>query len=268
MSQQELTARLTRIFRDKNQKRRARDLMSLRDHRPLETLDAIISLFGFPELDIRRRAGKSLHSFRGLLQLRGIVLAEHLVQNEDSHIRLSCAVALMNNPAAPVTRAYRRALGDSFDKVAEIACQELGRRGGSGSTEALMRTLGSRSWCLRLEACKALITQGTADGRVVGALEVMARETEALIYDAECDRFEAMERQLERETDEPLPWGHSWGKLETILSHARCLANLESRTKPSASRKGGTASNNIPSTRPNGAFTGIALKLTCAKHQI
>src|SRR5215471_17981903 len=139
MPQPAMLSTITSILRDEDPTRRRRELTALRDQAPLETLDTIISLLGSPEEEIRRNAGKSLSIFREYLESRGQALAEHLAQNADAHIRLSCAIKLMDNATAPVTLDYRRALEDPVDKVAQIACLEVGHRGGVGSTEALMR---------------------------------------------------------------------------------------------------------------------------------
>jgi hypothetical protein len=221
--------------------RRRRELTALRHQAPVEALDAIIILLGSPEQEVRRRAGKSLSIFREYLESGVQGLVEHLVQNADAHVRLSCAIKLMDNPTKPVTLAYRRALEDPFDKVAQIACLEVGHRGGVGSTEALMRTLDRSSWRVRLEACKALITQGTADERVVTTLEAMAQEPEARVYDKECDEFEAIEQEVQQESGEASPWGRPWGKLETILNQARSLAKAGQMAEPGASPNSGPA---------------------------
>ncbi len=235
MTQPALLSTITTIMRGEDPARRSRELTALRDQAPLDTLDAIIALLGSPEQEIRLQAGKSLSIFREYFESRGQALAEHLLQNADARIRLSCAIKLMGNPTTPVTLAYRRALEDPFDKVAQIACLEVGYRGGAGSTEALMRTLDRSSWRVRLEACKALITQGTADERVVSALEAMAQEPEARAYDTQCGEFEAIEQELQQETGEALPWGRSWGKLETILNQARSVARAGHSDEPGAS---------------------------------
>jgi len=241
MPQPALVLTITTILRDEDPARRRRELTALRDQAPLEMLDAIISLLGSPEQEIRRQARKSLSIFPEYLKSGGQALAEHLVQNADAHIRLSCAIKLMGNPTTPVTLAYYRALEDPFDKVAQIACLEVGYRGGAGSTEALMRMLDRNSWRVRLEACKALITQGTADGRVAAALEAMAQEPETRVYDTECDEFEAVEQEVKKETGEALLWGRFWGKLETILNQARSVAKAGHRDEPCAAPNGGPA---------------------------
>jgi hypothetical protein len=138
----------------------------------------------------------------------------------------------MNVPAPPVTEAYRCALGDSFDKVAQIACVELGSRGGAENADALIRVLDHPSWRVRLEACKALITLGKADQRVVATLEAMSREPEAGTYDAQCDDFERIQQEVAQELGESPPWGRLWGKLHSILEQARNLSASGGTAKP------------------------------------
>jgi len=145
MPQPALVSTISTILRGEDPARRRRELTALRDQAPLETLDAMISLLGSPEKEVRRQAAKSLSVF-----------AEHL----------------------------------------ESAGQ---------------------------------------------ALETMAREPEAHVYDTECGEFEAIEREIQQETGEALPWRRSWGKLETILNQARSVAKAGPGAKPGASPNGGLA---------------------------
>ncbi len=213
-------------------------MAALRDSAPVEALDSIISLLTSPEQTLRRRAASSLSMFRDHLEARAGVLIEHLLHHTDPRIRLGCAIVLMNVPTPPVTAAYRLALGDSFDKVAQIACVELGSRGGAENADALIRVLGHPSWRVRLEACKALITQGKAGQRVVATLEAMSREPEARIYDAECDDFDRIVQEVAQESGESLPWGRSWGKLHSILNQARSIAASGGAAEPGAPPSG------------------------------
>ena len=141
------------------------------------------------------------------------VLIEHLLHHPDARVRLSAAIALMSDRSAPVTRAYRCSLDDSSDKVAQLACAQLGDRSGAENVEALFRVLNHRSWRVRLEASKALITQGLTDHRVAETIEALSKAPEAAFYDAECDLFDS----VTRESNEKWP-GKRWGKLDTILS--------------------------------------------------
>jgi HEAT repeat protein len=244
MIESPLTERVTAILLSEDGAERIGAMAALRDSAPVDTLDSIISLLSSPEQKLRRRAGSSLSFFRDQLEPRAGVLAEHLLHHSDPRIRLSCAIVLMNVPAPPVTEAYRCALGDSFDKVAQIACLELGSRGGVENADALIRVLDHPSWRVRLEACKALITQGKGGQAVVVTLETMGQQPEASIYDAECDDFERIEQEVAQETGESPPWGRCWGKLQTILEQARNLA------KPGDTAERGVAPNVGPATLP------------------
>ena len=141
------------------------------------------------------------------------VLIDHLLHNPDARFRLSCAIKLMKDLSAPVTGAYRSSLNDSSDKVVQLACTQLGYRGGVENTEALLRVLNHGSWRVRLEACKALITQGITDHRIGETIEALGKEPEATIYDAECDLFE----EVTKKSGEVWPCKR-WGRLNTILS--------------------------------------------------
>jgi HEAT repeat protein len=229
-----LTERVAAILLSEEGVGRIRALRGLRDSTPVDALDSILSLLSSPDQKLRRRAGSSLSFFREQLEPKAGVLAGHLLHHSDPRIRLSCAIVLMQVPDPAVTEAYRCALGDSFDKVAQIACVESGARGGAENTDALIRVLGHISWRVRLEACKALITQGKAAERVVAALETMSQEPEAGIYDSECDDFERIQQEAAQESGESLPWGRGWGKLQTILEQARNLATSGATAEPGA----------------------------------
>jgi HEAT repeat protein len=224
MIESPLTERITAILLSEDGVERIRGIAALRDTAPEEALDAVISLLSSPDQKLRRSAGGSLSFFRDQLEPRAGVLVEHLLRHSDPRIRLSCAIVLMNVAAPAVTEAYRGALGDSSDKVAQIACAELGSRGGAENGDALIRVLGHASWRVRLEACKALITQGKADQRLVATLEAMSQEAEAGIYDSECDDFERIQQEVTQQSGESPLWGRGWGKLHTILEQARNLA--------------------------------------------
>ena len=144
-------------------------------------------------------------------QLSGLLI-DHLLHNPDARVRLRSAIKLIKNLSAPVTGAYRCSLDDPSDKVVQLACWQLGDRGGVDNTEALFRVLNHSSWRVRLEACKALITQGISDHRIAETIEALGKEPEAAIYDAECDDFE----RVIKEPGESWP-RKMWGRLSTIL---------------------------------------------------
>jgi len=189
----------------------------------MEAFDAIIALMEHSNEKVRRRAGSALERFPRQVEQRADVVIEHLLHNPNPWVRLSCAIKLMSVETALVTLAYRHALEDSFDKVVQIACSEVGCRGGIANTSALIRVLGHTSWRVRLSACIALILQRAAGQSVVETLEVMSREPEARIYDAECDELDRVFQDVYRKLSETAPceW---WGKLNTILEQARNLA--------------------------------------------
>ena len=140
-------------------------------------------------------------------------LIHHLLHNPNARVRLSAAIRLMKDLSTPVAIAYRSSLGDTSDMVVQLACAELGHRGGEGNIEALFPVLNHNSWRVRLEACKALITQGITDHRITETIEALSEDPEAAVYDTECDFFQEVIKE----------YGHGWpdkfwGKLNTILS--------------------------------------------------
>ena len=150
-------------------------------------------------------------------------LASLLQSDPDRRVRLCCAIGLMSAKGPLVEKAYLHAVADSDEKVGQIACGELGERGGAKAEAALFRTLTTRSWDVRLSACKALITLKAADQRVVRTLEKMATEPEAKEYDAQIEEFKKQERQLS--TQHAAPPIETWGKVGTILEQARRIAD-------------------------------------------
>lgn len=202
-------------------------LSRVRPQPPNEVLETLVALLRFPDEKVRRRAGGALSSFRlaGVdMQPYAAALAEYLEHGMDPRVRASCAALMMSATGPVVDRAYLHALRDPEQTVAQIACLEVGARGSAEGTGALFGMLNHPNWRLRLEACKALITQKTADQRVVSTLEAMGREPEAAAYDAENeDNAEAMQLFMAAS-------GHGdeidkcWGKLDTILAKARRVA--------------------------------------------
>jgi hypothetical protein len=179
--------------------------------------------------------------FREHLERRTDLLVEQLLHNSDQRVRLSCAIALMFVPGEPVTGAYRRALEDPFDKVVQIACLQVGSTCGP---EALLSTLDHSSWRVRLEACKALITQGNVDQRVLATLEKLRQDPEAQIYDTECDEHDMITRGaakelLGEELANELGEVEVWGKLDTIIAKARSTFKSRHRTERNATPNGG-----------------------------
>lgn len=145
----------------------------------------------------------------------------HCLKNDaDQNVRLCCAIGLMSHKTSPVRDAYISAVRDVYDKVAQIACGQLGFFGGMEATTALFETLSNPLWRVRLEACKALITLKAADKRVVSTLDQMCQESEASKYDAEHDEFERLIGNVEL----PDEWQGMWGKIGTILEQARQIA--------------------------------------------
>lgn len=219
-----LTTTVTTILMNDDLRSRRSALVELFKRSPMPVLDTIISLLDSPDETLRRRAGSALGRFRKHIKLKTETLSRHLWHNADSRVRLSCAIVMMSSPAPSVTLAFRNALADESEKVAQIACMELAERGGGENTAALFRTLSHAVWRVRLEACKGLITQGKADQRVVATLEAMQREPEAVIHDSEIDEIERIMQEVTNESGKSSLYP-CWGKLPAILQQARSQAN-------------------------------------------
>ena len=150
---------------------RFRYLRELKEKTPVEAFSALISLMESPDEKTRRRAAHALNWFRELIPQRADVLANHLERDSNSEVRLTCAILLMDvrNPAVDV--AYAHAMADSEEKVAALACKEIGFRGGDTGIAALFNVLKDARPKVRLLACMALIHQEAADEKVVSTLE-------------------------------------------------------------------------------------------------
>ncbi len=202
-------------------------LSKLRPQAPKEIVETLLALLRYPDEKVRRRAGGALSSFRmeGVdMQPYAESLADYLEHGPDPRVRLSCAILMMSTTGPVVNRAYLHALRDSESQVAQLACLEVGARGSAEGRMALFQMLDHPHWRVRLEACKALITQENADQRVISTLEAMSREPEAAAYDAECeDNVELLQSMMKA-------FGHGdkmdqcWGKLATIIQRARDVA--------------------------------------------
>lgn len=138
---------------------------------PAEAFAALISLLDSPDEKIRRRAVHALGWFRDRVPERADVLVNHLLHDENSEVRLSCAIHLMRVRTAAVDLAYARAVGDADEKVALLARNEIGFRGGPEGVNALFHALTNGLPKVRLFACIALVRLGAADGKVVSTLE-------------------------------------------------------------------------------------------------
>lgn len=218
---------LSAILRLENQAKRYAALAELREAEPVAAMTAMIGLLDSPDKALRLQAVRMLPLFKSkaaLIEPHVDRLAQHLQRHPDEWVRFACAVTLMSAEGAAVEGAFIAALRDSFEKVAQIACFELASHQSEAERQALVETLHHPSWRLRLEACKALITQQAAAERVVDTLEQMDREPEARAYDVECDKVDAIIKEAEG-GQSPEWWDGRWGRMNEILNKARAIAN-------------------------------------------
>lgn len=181
----ELTDRVAAALTQDDWATRSKRVAELKDQRPAETFAAVIGLLNAPDQLLRRRACGSLSRFRDRAVEQAETLASLLLHHADPVVRLSCGIAIMDVRTPAVDAAYLRAWSDPDEKVATMACWQVADRCGEVGTQALFAAIVNRPWRIRMVACKALLNQGTADGRVVVALEAMSHEPEAAVYDQE-----------------------------------------------------------------------------------
>jgi HEAT repeat protein len=166
-------------------KQRSDAILELKCSQPADAFAAVVSLLNSPDQLIRRRAGGALSRFRDQAVEQAEALAGHLRRNPDPRVRLSCGINLLDVQTPSVDQAYLQAIADADEKVAILACWQVAHRSRAEGTRALFTAIANLPWRVRMVACKALINQGTADERVVAALESMSREPEAAIYEQE-----------------------------------------------------------------------------------
>jgi HEAT repeat protein len=164
---------------------RSNAILELKRSQPAEAFAAVVSLLNSPDEVIRRRAGGTLSRFRDQAAAQAEALAGHLRHNPDPRVRLSCGINLLDVQAPTVDQAYLLAIADADEKVAMLSCWQVAHRSGAEGTRALFTAIANLPWRVRMVACKALINQGTADERVVAALEGMSQEPEAAIHEQE-----------------------------------------------------------------------------------
>lgn len=211
---------------------------------PDKVVSVLIELLDSPERMIRHRASAALSNFKApaLVEQYVEVFADKLCHHEDEWVRLGCAIYLMSAQSPVAESAYLHALHDPFVKVVQIACVQAASYREPGQ-KALLDTLNHSSWRVRLEVCKALIIQRTADQSVVETLEKMKSDPEAAVYDAECDELdglcgeldELVKKELVQGSDEPHQWWDGrWGKLDRIITQAREVAAGNRSVLPSS----------------------------------
>lgn len=218
-------------LRDNDRMRRLETLRRMAVTNRDSTTSALLDALEGTDKQLRSRAAWAL-SLLPLKQSPEVAnaLVYHLKTDPDTAIRLSCAIGLMGNQTPQAVGAYIHAAKDTNEKVAMVACSELGYRGAegaaAGAVEVLFELLAAPSWHIRLQACKALINLKAADGCVVMALEKMSQEPEAKEYDADIESFERIDKEVQAEfpDESEIEVEKGWGKIETLLQHARDIA--------------------------------------------
>lgn len=190
-----------------------------------ETIAVLLLALDGSDEKVHARAARALTLHRAENDVPDEII-RHLLHNPTARARVSCAIGLMQMETPTVCDAFIQALDDEEDKVVQIACVEVGHRGGNGAAEALFRKLNHPSWDVRLEVCKALIILKATDTRVVRELESMCQEPEAAQYDEFIEESNQMDKELEKEMG-PLPPEamEQWGKIGEILDQAREIAD-------------------------------------------
>ena len=212
------------VLRDDDNSRRLERLRAMCENDAAALTSVLLTALESAETKMRARAAQAL----GVLPIKespavADAIMNHLKTDADSKVRLCCAIKLMRNETPQVDAAFLHAAHDENDKVAQVACGQLGFRGGKDAANALFETLSSPSWRVRLAACKALILLEAADQRVIATLEAMSQEPEATVHDEEVDYFDEHFRQLYDEMPDE-PKNRMWRRMATILEQAREVA--------------------------------------------
>ena len=119
-----------------------------------------------------------------------------------------------------VNLAYAHATGDAEEKVALIACNEVGFRGGVEGVNALFNALTNVLPKVRLFASIALVRLGAADEKVVSTLEELRPLPEvAELFRVDPEMLKLLEEMGACEEQETF---------ESLLTKARALAKTKS----------------------------------------
>jgi HEAT repeat protein len=203
---------------------RLKVIRQLRKKGSKEVLQCLFQLIENEDGKIASRASHGLIPFGKFSQTQLKLLSTHMQTHSVDWVRLSCAILLMSKKGSFVDAAYIKVLADPFEKVASVACIEVGARKSEVGTEALYNFLQRSEWRLRLEACKALVKQCTADNRVIETLVAMKEEPEARIYDEENEEFQKLNDDLNATLANESEKGEIWGNLDSILKQAEDVA--------------------------------------------
>lgn len=223
MKRSQVEQQLVTAIRNPNRMERLHALAGLRDSNLLAAEQAAMGLLSSDDKGLREGATNFLmlaHPPLGEPMPVSVSdrLANQLRTDTDPRVRLTCAIALMGVYTPVVREAFIVSLRDSFDKVVQISCVEVGHRGGPGAKEGLAALLNHPSWHIRLETCKGMIVGKFADEKTVATLEQMSGEPDAATYDAQIDEFDKIDREAHASL------GHRWGKIGTILDEAKKMA--------------------------------------------
>ena len=131
----------------------------------------------------------------------------------------------MGATSRAVNRAYLSAVSDSDEKVAQLACYEMGYRGWPEGDETIFNALTNRSWNFRLAVCTAVLRQSAADQRVIAALEALNSEPESKDYNQKMTKF----RQQELETFENTKLDPLTTTIDDLLEKARAMARANQK---------------------------------------
>lgn len=106
---------------------------------------------------------------------------------------------MVRRTAATYLRAFENAtpglitaLDDADRGVVEFACDSLSELGDAAAIPCLLKVLDHPNWDVREAACRALLSFGVGDQRVVTAIEQLIREPEAADHDLDVEEDHAM----------------------------------------------------------------------------
>jgi HEAT repeat protein len=219
--------RAMRGLRDPDPLIRDRAIGRLRRLEGPEAVVALVSALDDPVVKVRSSAALALGAASALEALPALV--EHMLSDESSHVRLTCAAFMDRFPDRRAVEALLQVLTDSDLRLVKSAIRGLGNLGDPRAILSLLPMLDHPERSVRFFTASALLKLKAVDQRLVAALEKLTQDPEAEEHDLDADEWNCYlekHRELYREEGEPEPVRRL--KMRELVEQAR---NLLARTE-------------------------------------